>query len=89
MEGIIFIRRSKLYSIGNESYEWEPWYQIKTTEDDTKHIGSFSERPTLRNRAVNNPDCGFMYICTDNSTEKPIWWTGQKWIDASGNTVTS
>lgn len=30
-------------------------------------------------------DCGFQYY--DTTLKKPIWWTGDKWVDATGATV--
>lgn len=42
-----------------------------------------SERPTsLEN---TNYDKGFMMF--DITLNKPIWWTGTKWVDATGSTV--
>lgn len=43
-----------------------------------RRIGSTQERPT-------SVSTGFYYY--DTTISKPIWWTGEKWIDATGATV--
>ena len=52
-------------------------YNGKTIGRD---YGITSERPTLVSR-----DAGYMYY--DTSINKPIWWTGTKWVDANGTDV--
>lgn len=44
-----------------------------------KNKGTTSERPT------NTATIGCFYY--DTTLNKPIWWTGDKWIDATGATV--
>lgn len=41
---------------------------------------SGNDRPTL-----SDTDTGYMFF--DTSLNKPIWWTGTKWIDATGGNV--
>ena len=43
--------------------------------------GSSSERPDLSS-ASNNINIGFVFF--DKTIKKPIWWTGAKWVDATG-----
>ena len=43
-----------------------------------RRIGSTQDRPT-------SVGTGFYYY--DTTISKPIWWTGEKWIDATGATV--
>jgi hypothetical protein len=45
---------------------------------DTKYVGNTNDRP-------NNPKQGFQYF--DTTLNKPIWWTGSKWVDSTGATV--
>lgn len=42
--------------------------------------GSTAERPTISSSSV-----GFQYF--DTTINKPIWWTGSNWIDATGENV--
>ena len=44
------------------------------------NIGTSEERPS-----VSNIDFGYMYF--DTTLQKPIWWTGSKWVDATGVTI--
>ena len=37
------------------------------------------------NKRPINPDIGFQYF--DTTLNKPIWWTGTKWVDATGEDV--
>ena len=43
--------------------------------------GPKADRPT----PLYNEDAGLMYL--DTTLIKPIWWTGTRWIDATGTTV--
>lgn len=46
----------------------------------TINRGSSTERPSLF-----GSDYGFQYF--DTTLNKPIWWTGSKWVDATGAEV--
>lgn len=47
-----------------------------------KTNGSSSSRPTYKNSKIT---IGFQYF--DTTLNKPIWWTGAKWVDATGTDV--
>ena len=49
------------------------------TGADNKHRGTSEERPTIGMLP------GFQYF--DTTIGKPIWWNGEVWIDALGNSV--
>lgn len=40
------------------------------------------EKVTSNRPNLTNYDIGFQYF--DTTLNKPIWWTGKKWIDATG-----
>ena len=47
------------------------------------YSGTTAQRP-----AISATDIGVMYFDTTLAAKgKPIWWTGSKWVDASGNQV--
>ena len=46
---------------------------------ENKHRGTTDERPTTGMLP------GFQYF--DTTLGKPIWWNGEQWIDALGNSV--
>lgn len=48
---------------------------------ESRDIGGSSGRPVMTNDDVG----GFSYF--DRSLNKPIWWTGSNWVDATGGTV--
>lgn len=50
------------------------WYPINSISCTTNN------RPTLETTAVGT-------MIFDSTLQKPIWWTGNKWIDATGNEV--
>lgn len=43
-----------------------------------KNEGNIKERPIL-----SSTDIGYQYF--DHTINKPIWWNGNKWVDANGN----
>lgn len=47
-----------------------------------KTNGSSSNRPTYKSSKIT---IGFQYF--DTTLQKPIWWTGSKWVDATGADV--
>ena len=69
--GTVFIDDNKVY-IKTESGQRLISYTL---------IGDTANRPTFE----NNKDSGFQYF--DSSLSKPIWWTGTKWVDATGADV--
>ena len=69
--GTVFIDDKKIY-IKTESGQLLIPYTL---------IGDTANRPTFE----NNKDSGFQYF--DLSLSKPIWWTGTKWVDATGADV--
>lgn len=50
-------------------------------EHEPKFIGTTEERPT----STQNVFQGVQYF--DTTLNKPIWWTGSKWVDATGADV--
>lgn len=56
------------------------WYSIYGTEYDKPLYGDTSNRPNLYSTNI-----GIQYF--DTTLDKPIWWTGDKWIDATGAEV--
>lgn len=50
-----------------------------TTNANIKHRGTTAERPTEGMLA------GFIYF--DTTIGKPIWWSGEDWVDALGNSL--
>lgn len=55
--------------------------RVKKVEDAVKKIGKYGEtRPSL-----TTEDVGFTFF--DTNLNKPIWWTGTKWVDSNGETV--
>ena len=50
-----------------------------TTNASIKHRGTTEERPTEGMLA------GFIYF--DTTLGKPIWWAGEGWVDALGNSI--
>lgn len=50
-----------------------------STNANIKHRGTSAERPT------DGMLAGFMYF--DITIGKPIWWSGEGWVDALGNSV--
>lgn len=67
----------------NENYMLGEWWQYDGLSADAKRQGTTEERPTesLQNFPVQN----FCYL--DTTLNKPIWWTGTRWIDATGAVV--
>lgn len=54
------------------------FWEVPLNDMKTKYVGNNNERPT-------NPNKGFQYY--DIYLNKPIWWTGTKWVDATGADV--
>lgn len=78
----------KIDSQSNLSLIYTP---INTTDTIVEaHSNSFTETSLVSkfSRGTTrplNPDTGFQYF--DNTSNKPIWWTGTKWVDATGADV--
>lgn len=71
---ILFDEENKklIYSYKNS------WIDVLGNEHSTKYSGSTEQRPI-------NIKSGFQYF--DTTLNKPIWWTGTNWIDATGRDV--
>lgn len=54
------------------------WKKVKTIDENLQESGSTLNRPV-------NIQAGFLYF--DTNLNKPIWWTGTKWVDATGADV--
>ena len=54
------------------------FWEVPLNNMNTKYVGNNNERPT-------NPIRGFQYY--DIYLNKPIWWDGSKWVDATGADV--
>lgn len=50
-------------------------------EDHRISAGETQTRPT----SLGKDDAGFTFF--DTKLKKPIWWNGDTWVDASGNSV--
>ena len=61
--------------------DWQ-WREIDGCVVGTPRSGTKTERPTVGNHAIK---AGFVYFDTD--LNKPIWWTGTQWVDATGAKV--
>lgn len=70
-------------------------------DDGYKKVGSFGIRKTGNNQLhssllpyINGQKKGDMFLLTSDTigesdpTFKPIWWTGSKWVDATGEEIT-
>ena len=82
---------------------WKPWSKSKFTFEGNKIAGNsaLGYIPTIiaNNSIINNIERnvgdstnrpttaikGFVYF--DTTLNKPIWWTGEKWVDATGADV--
>lgn len=64
----------------NYQYHFSAWRELISIKVGTKTSGNNTERPSLD--AIYN---GFFYF--DTTLNKPIWWTGEKWVDATGTEV--
>ncbi len=75
-------KRVKLTPVIYNTYDNKAYYSngysYKLVEDDFR--GVTSNRPNL-----TNYDIGFQYF--DTTLNKPIWWTGTKWVDGTGADV--
>lgn len=47
---------------------------------NNKHVGTTEERPSFDSIRI-----GFQYF--DTTLEKPIWYNGTEWVDATGTSV--
>ncbi len=47
---------------------------------NNKHVGTTEERPSFYSIRI-----GFQYF--DTTLEKPIWYNGTEWVDATGTSV--
>ena len=67
-------------------YTNERWIDGLGNSVDASHSGTSSERPISRTVA-GYPAIreGFFYF--DTTLNKPIWWTGSHWVDATGSQV--
>lgn len=54
------------------------WKKVKTIDENLQESGSTLNRPV-------NIQAGFLYF--DTNLNKPIWWTGERWVDATGAEV--
>lgn len=61
-----------IYSYNNS------WVDVLGNEYSIKYSGTTEQRPT-------KIKSGFQYF--DTTLNKPIWWTGEKWVDATGADV--
>ena len=69
---IIYLTDRKRYVMN----DGEQWINLDGTPFEKE--GGTSSRP-------NNIDTGFQYF--DTTINKPIWWTGSSWVDATGTQV--
>ncbi len=57
---------------------WIQWFNALVNLINTPPSGITSARPS-------NVPVGYYYF--DTTLEKPIWWKGSVWVDATGATV--
>ena len=55
---------------------------LPNKNDNSQNI--FSNYPYISNERPLNPVYGWFF---DKNLNKPIWWTGTKWVDATGADV--
>ena len=65
----------------------DSWLDALGNKYDSIHIGTTSQRPATTEGEANTPIIkeGFFYF--DTTLNKPIWWTGSHWVDATGSQV--
>ena len=72
-----------VYGIANKSHSYINNNNfVDCSNVNIKTKGTTSNRPVLTD---NNKYIGFTYI--DETLNKPIWWIGAAWVDATGATV--
>lgn len=81
LDNYIFNEGSINYDITNKRCE--------LVIDNNKRVhldgNSLDRSGTSYNRPAENINIGFQYY--DTTLNKPIWWTGEKWVDATGAEV--
>ena len=55
------------------------------SSDTENHVISIIRKPNESSGRINNPKKG--ENCFDTTLNKPIWWNGTKWVDATGADV--
>lgn len=75
------------YFINNQNNNKLVTHNGKRWIDCYGYAAEFSFKGTINDRPVINSttDIGFQYF--DTTLNKPIWWTGTKWVDATGADV--
>ncbi|MBR5573728.1 MAG: hypothetical protein IKW35_04455 [Paludibacteraceae bacterium] len=61
--------------------DWQ-WREIDGCLPGVPRVGRYQDRPTAEYYKIS---AGFCYFDVNNN--KPIWWTGSKWVDATGAEV--
>ena len=77
--GIDMVRMSNTGPVYPIYYYKDSWRFFDGVRIDNKRYGTISNRP------INDVSIGFQYF--DTTLNKPIWWTGSHWVDATGTQV--
>lgn len=77
--GIDMVRMSNTGPVYPIYYYKDSWRFFDGVRIDNKRYGTISNRP------INDVSIGFQYF--DTTLNKPIWWTGSHWVDATGSQV--
>lgn len=66
---------------------WTSWHNINYQNENWLHKGTTADRPNLTpaSDGRKNHQEGFFYF--DTTLNKPIWWNGDSWVDATGQSV--
>ena len=77
--GIDMVRMSSTGPVYPIYYYKDAWRFFDGVRIDNKRSGNTSSRPS------NDIEVGFQYF--DTTLNKPIWWAGSHWVDATGSQV--
>ena len=58
------------------------WIDSKGYDANINYFGSTTYRNNINFNSDNERNLGFMFY--DTTLQKPVWWTGKKWVDATG-----
>lgn len=77
--GRVYLRKNMVANLGGVSIEYIKGKPVISGDMYVSKMGTTQERP------ANIINKGFQYF--DTTINKPIFWDGSKWIDATGATV--
>ena len=65
-------------------YKDGKWIDATGAEEGVYRTGTKEQRPDFTTKAI---PVGYVYMQQSGGVIKPIWWTGSKWVDATGTNV--